>query len=93
MVHVFTEGSTDDEVLRLRRGIADALAPIIASFEEARPRGRTRGGDPALRLRLLMVLLGAAAVLLPYTYANDEACPEEQDVIAELTQFILKGLG
>jgi AcrR family transcriptional regulator len=93
LVHLFTEGATDEEVLRLRGGIAEALEPMITSFAEARPAGRARDLDPDLRLRLLMVLFGAAAVLLPYTYANDALCPDDQAVIAELTRFILDGLG
>ncbi len=91
MVHLFVAGSTDGEVERLRERVGETLAPIVAPTADYLAAHGLRRSNPALQLRLIMLLVGGTATFLRNTYSTDGEVPEADAVVAELSQFISNG--
>ena len=92
MVHLFTEGSTDGEVERLRGKIADTLTSMLIPVEDYLAADEMRNSSPALQLRIMMLMIGVTANFLTGTYRTDEDVPSRTEIIHELAHFVYNGL-
>jgi AcrR family transcriptional regulator len=92
MVQLFVSPSADGELQRLRQRITETLAPIIAPFDAYLAAQNLRRSEPALQLRLVLLLVGGTATFLPKTYATDKAVPSTEVIVEQLSRFISHGL-
>lgn len=92
MVHLFTEGSSEGELERLRERISGTLAPMVVPIDGYLEAEGSRHSSPALQLRLAMLFVGAVATFLPNTYRTDGDVPSSDEIVDELSRFISNGL-
>ena len=79
----------DDAVHQLASQMYEPLAPAFTKYLE---RNGFRDTDPALLLRLIMILIGSSAAFLPGTYPDGAPVPDRDRVVDELATFIHYGL-
>jgi AcrR family transcriptional regulator len=83
-------GEVDDlAVHQLASQMYEPLAPAFTKYLE---RNGFRDTDPALLLRLIMLLIGSSAAFLPGTYPDGQPVPDRDRVVDELATFIHYGL-
>jgi AcrR family transcriptional regulator len=83
-------GEIDDlAVHQLASQMYEPLAPVFTKYLE---RNGFRDTDPALLLRLIMLLIGSSAAFLPGTYPDGNPVPDRDRTIDELATFIHYGL-
>jgi AcrR family transcriptional regulator len=92
MVHLFAAGSAEGELERLRERVSETLAPMIAPVDAYLTSEGLRHSSPALQLRLMMLFVGVAATFLRSTYPTDEDVPGSDEIVDELSRFMLNGL-
>jgi AcrR family transcriptional regulator len=92
MVQLFVSSSTEGELERLRQRITETLAPMIAPVDGYLATEGLRHSSPALQLRLMMLFVGVTATFLRNTYATDKDVPSTEEIVDELSRFILNGL-
>jgi AcrR family transcriptional regulator len=92
MVQLFVSSSTEGELERLRQRITETLAPMIAPVDGYLATEGLRHSSPALQLRLMMLFVGVTATFLRNTYATDRDVPSTEEIVDELSRFILNGL-
>jgi AcrR family transcriptional regulator len=83
-------GEIDDlAVHSLASQMYEPLAPAFANYLR---RNGFRDSDPALLLRLIMLLIGSSAGFMPGTYPDGAVVPDRDRVVDELATFIHYGL-
>jgi AcrR family transcriptional regulator len=92
MVHLFTEGPTEGELVTLRSRINDTLTAMLPSVDSVLSTDGIRRTSPALQLRIMLLFVGAIATFLPRTYSTDDDVPPTRIVVDELADFIYNGL-
>lgn len=92
MLQVLTGGPgemNDPEVRALANQMYEPMEP---AFRHYLARNGFRDTDPALMLRLIMILIGASAAYIPGTYLNGDPVPQRDRIVDELVNFIHYGL-
>lgn len=83
-------GKVDD--LAVHELASQMYEPLAPAFQNYLARNGFRDTDPALLLRLILVLIGSTAAFLPGTYPEAEGAPDRDRVVDELATFIHYGL-
>jgi AcrR family transcriptional regulator len=92
MVQILTEKPEELDVEQVHSQVSELFEPLAPAFGMYLAQRGLRGGDPALMLRLMMVLIGSVAVFLPGTYPDPRAVPDRDRILDEVTAMILYGL-
>jgi AcrR family transcriptional regulator len=92
MVQILTEKPEELDVEQVHSQVGQLFEPLAPAFGTYLAQRGLRGGDPALMLRLMMVLIGSVAVFLPGTYPSPQGAPERELILDEVTAMILYGL-
>jgi AcrR family transcriptional regulator len=92
MVQILTEKSEELDVEQVHAQVTDLFEPLAPAFGTYLAGRGVERADPALTLRLIMVLIGSAAVFLPGTYARPGLAPDRGRIVDEITTLILHGL-
>jgi AcrR family transcriptional regulator len=92
MVHLFVEDSTEGVLEHLRQKLGATLATMAAPVDDYLTSQGLRHPEPALQLRIMLLIIGAIALFLPNTYSADPDVPDRDAIIDELSTFIYNGL-
>jgi AcrR family transcriptional regulator len=91
MMHVLTGGPSELDDTDVRRIASEMFAPLGPSFDN-HVGGGSRRTDPALLLRLLMILICSTAAFLGGTYPTAGEVPSRERIVEELVLFMQHGL-
>jgi hypothetical protein len=91
MMHVLIGGPSELDDTDVRRIASEMFAPLGPSFDN-HVGGGSRRTDPALLLRLLMILICSTAAFLGGTYPTAGEVPSRERVVEELVLFMQHGL-
>lgn len=91
MMHLLVGGPSELDDVAIRRIISEMFAPLGPAFDN-HVGGGTRRTDPALLLRLLMILICSTAAYLGGTYPSAAEVPPKARVVEELVQFMQYGI-
>lgn len=92
MMQVLIGGHSEIDDLAVRQLASQMYDPLAPVFEKYLERNGFRDTDPALLLRLIMLLIGSSAGFLSGTYPDGAAVPDRDRVVDELATFIHYGL-
>jgi AcrR family transcriptional regulator len=91
MMHLLVGGPAELDDVAVRQSISEMFSPLGPAFDN-HVGGGTRRTDPALLLRLLMILICSTAAYLDGTYASAAEVPPKARVVEELVQFMQYGI-
>lgn len=92
MMQVLIGGPGEIDDLAVHQLASQMYEPLAPAFENYLARNGFRDSDPALLLRLIMLLIGSTAGFLPGTYPDGRHTPHRDRVVDELATFIHYGL-
>lgn len=92
MVQILTEKPEELDVEQVHSQVSQLFEPLAPAVGTYLAQRGLRGDDPALMLRLMMVLIASVAVFLPGTYPSPQEVPERDRILDEVTAMILYGL-
>jgi len=86
MGRLIAESTNDEEVQNVRRRIDATLEAMVNPLQAYLAGSDFALARPGLNIRVMLLTIGVAANVLPYTYASDDAVPPR----AEMLEVILK---
>ncbi|EKF21127.1 bacterial regulatory s, tetR family protein [Mycolicibacterium hassiacum DSM 44199] len=89
MIRLLADSDDDEVVAHVRGRISATLAPMEASLEEYLSRIGMTVPDPGLQLRQMLLSIGVAANILPFTYDSDDAVPGRDEVFYVVLRSVL----
>lgn len=94
MVRLIAESANDEEVQNVRRRIDSTLQGMVTSLEAYLPASNIAASHPGLQLRVMLLTIGVAANILPYTYVTDEVVPSREEIFDVIlrSSFTMWGL-
>ncbi|PEG37840.1 TetR family transcriptional regulator [Mycolicibacterium duvalii] len=92
MMQVLISGPAGIDDLAVRELAGQMYEPLAPMFADYLGRNGFRDNDPAILLRLIMILIGTSAAFLPGAYPDGVAVPDRDRIVDELATFIHYGL-
>lgn len=92
MVQILSESPENLDVEQVHAQVSELFEPLVPSVGSYLEDRGFRQDDPALLVRLMMVLIGSSAVFLPSTYARPDEVPDRDRIVDQITQLILHGI-
>ncbi|MGO9100157.1 MAG: TetR/AcrR family transcriptional regulator [Mycobacterium sp.] len=80
MIRLIAESTNDEEVQNVRRRIDSTLQAMVTSLEVYLPGRNIAVSRPGLQLRVMLLIIGVTANILPYTYVSDDAVPSRDEI-------------
>lgn len=92
MMQVLIGGPGEIDDFAVHQLASQMYEPLAPAFENYLVSNGFRDGNPALLLRLIMLLIGSTAGFLPGTYPDGGDLPPRDRIVDELATFIHYGL-
>lgn len=92
MMQVLIGGPGEIDDLAVHELASQMYEPLAPAFTKYLERNGFRDTDPALLLRLIMILIGSSAAFLPGSYPEGIPVPDRDRIVDEVATFIHYGL-